>query len=86
MKVKEIKSGQELTVKNYFWEGVLTGLEINAGLTGTVDYISPEEFKVDFEFEYAGRDWKDHVWVSRGDMEHYFHDVEEWNEDQDHED
>lgn len=86
MKVKEIKVGQELKVQNYFWEGVLTGLEINEGLTGTVDYISPEEFKVDFQFEYAGRDFSDHVWVTREDMPHYFEGIEEWNEDQDHED
>jgi hypothetical protein len=77
MKVSEIKVGQELKVQNYFWEGVCTGLEIADGLTGTVDYISPEEFKVDFQFEYNGRDYVDHVWVTYEDMAHHFEGVEE---------
>ena len=82
MLVKEIKVGQELKVTSYFWEGVLTGLEIAEGLTGTVEYISKEEFQVDFRFEYAGRDYVDHVWVSYEDMSYHFEGIEEWDEDQ----
>jgi hypothetical protein len=86
MKVKEIREGQELKVVNYFWEGVITGLEIAAGLTGTVDTIQADEIRVDFRFEYNGRDYVDHVWVAKEDMYYHFEGVEEWNEDQDHED
>lgn len=82
MLVKDIKVGQELKVISYFWEAVYTGLEIAEGSFGTVTYISPEEIQVDFRFEYNGRDYVDHVWVTFEDMSYHFEGVEEWDGDQ----
>ena len=81
MKVQEIKLGQELKVTRYLSEGVITGLEIAEGNFGTVDYISDGEVKVDFRFEYNGRDYVDHVWVSKEDLYYHFEGVEEYIEE-----
>lgn len=86
MKVKEIREGQVLKVTTYFMEGVVTGLELSEGLDATVDTIQDDEIRLNFQFEYNGRDWVDYVWCAKEDMYYHFAEVEEWNEDQDHED
>lgn len=77
MFAKDIREGQSVTLKLAIRESDYHDLELNEGLTGTVDSFSGSEVRVRFEFEWNGRDWVDYAYIERDQLADYFEEFEE---------